>query len=110
MSQTTDENTAEGNQFVLPIILAVLGIIALGLALTWVNTQRTKLSYTDSLQNEVKNKQDLHNNLLFERENLLSPKALGELAEKLQLYTSKPGQVRRMDLAPKAEITHEGSR
>lgn len=108
MSQTPDETTAAGNQFVLPIILAVLGAITLGLALTWVNTQRTKLSYTDTLQNEVKNKQDLHNNLLFERENLLSPKALGELAKKLELYTSKPGQVRRMDLEPKAEISNEG--
>ena len=110
MSQATEETTTTGNQFVLPIILAVLGAITLGLALTWVNTQRTKLSYTDSLQNEVKSKQDLHNNLLFERENLLSPKALGEIAEKLQLYTSKPGQVRRMDLAPKTESANEGTR
>lgn len=108
MAQSTEEQSGLDNQLVLPIIFAVLGCIALGLALTWINTERTKLSYTDSLQNAVKTKQDLHNNLIFERENLLSPKSLGRLAEKLQLYTAKPGQVRRMDIAPKEERPDKG--
>lgn len=109
MSQTAEEKNDAGNQLVLPIILAVLGCITLGLVLTWINIERTKLSYTDDLQHKVKSKQDLHNNLLFERENLLSPLSLGALAEKLHLYPAKPGQVRRMDLAPKVPHEDEGS-
>lgn len=102
MSQATENKQETGNQCVLPIILAVLGCIALGITLTWLNTERIKLGYKiDRLQQTERTKKDLHSNLLFERENLLSPKALGKLANKLELYTAKPGQVRRMDLPVK---------
>ncbi len=108
MAQVSEEKFEAGNRLVLPIILAVLGCIALGLTLTWLNTERIKLGYrVDKLQRQEKTEKDLHSNLLFERENLLSPKALGALADKLELYTAKPGQVRRMDL-PARQDTMQG--
>ena len=95
----TGENP--GQYLVLAMIVSVLGSLALGLTLVWLNLERTRLAYDiRTMQREVGIRADLGAKLQAEREFLLSPHVLGAKAEQLGLYTAKPGQVRRMGLAP----------
>lgn len=110
MSQATDHKgkEEESNYLILPLIISVMGCIAIGLVLVWLNIERTKIAYNiRNLQNEESVRKDLNANLLIERENLLSPHALGDMANRIGLYTAKPGQVRRMDLMREVQIETE---
>lgn len=87
-----------GQKLVLPLVMAVACLAALGLTLVWLNVERTKLAYkVRGLQREVEQRLDLNAKLGIEREHLLSPHELGKKAETLGLGAAKPGQIRRVE-------------
>jgi hypothetical protein len=88
------------------MIVSFMGSLALGLTLVWLNLERTRLAYDiRNMQREVSIRADLGAQRQAEREYLLSPHVLGAKAEELGLFTAKPGQVRRMGLAPDFDET-----
>jgi len=88
--------TGQGG-LVLPMVISVTILVALALALTWLNIERTKLAYrVRVLQNEVVRITDLNANLSIEREHLLSPHELRKKAERMGLGPARPGQIRRI--------------
>jgi|GEM_PF-919281 len=95
-----------GQYLVLAMIVSFMGSLALGLTLVWLNLERTRLAYDiRNMQREVSIRADLGAQRQAEREYLLSPHVLGAKAEELGLFTAKPGQVRRMGLAPDFDET-----
>jgi hypothetical protein len=82
---------------ILPLVISVTILVALALALVWLNIERTKLAYrVRVLQNEVARTTDLNARLSIEREHLLSPHELGRNAERMRLGPARPGQIRRI--------------
>ncbi len=96
------EKGAQGILWVL--IFTMVSLLALGLLLVWINIERTKLSYHQTiLEKELGIRKALNSQLANERDNLLAPKYLGDRAEKLGLFVAKPGQIRRIGQADEEE-------
>lgn len=94
----------ESQGMVLPLIVSVLVLVALGLGLVWMNSDRTKLAYKiHRLQKEENKREETRAKLEVERDSLLSPHELGKKADAMGLRTALPGQVRRMAPLPKNE-------
>ncbi len=99
-AQEEDEQT-----LVLPLILSVLGLLALGLTLVWLNLERTKLAYRlNILQKDLRIHTEYQTKVVIERDHLLSPAELGKKAVALGLHVAKPGQLRRLDGARNAPV------
>ncbi len=86
----------------LATVLAIFSLLGLGLILVWTNIERTKLAYSQIvLEKELVERRIINARLATERDNLLSPKYLGDRAEGLGLYVAKPGQIRRIEQGEK---------
>jgi cell division protein FtsL len=67
-----------------------------GLGLVWVNIERVDLAYEiKKLQTQIDNAQSLISKLQVERDNLVNPRRLDQLAKDYGLGPAKPGQIRR---------------
>ncbi len=88
-----------GQTLILPLILSVLCLVALGLMLVWMNIERTQMAYQMlSMKDEVTRLSDLSAKLTVEKAHLLSQ--LGDRAKDMGLQPANPGQTRRMDPLP----------
>ena len=104
--QASSGGNGFNNDLVLPMIFSVTTCIALGLIVAWINLNRFQMGYAlPRLQAAVRKQADIQANLRAERENILS--RLGVKAEELGLYAARPGQVRRMDIAPNVPLQDE---
>jgi hypothetical protein len=66
--------------------------------MVWLNVERVDMAYgLKKLQVELDSKQSHASKLEAERDNLLSPYRLRELAEGLGLGPARPGQIRRLE-------------
>ncbi len=89
---------AAGRGWVLALALSVATGLALGLALVWVNIERTNIGYgVRRLQGELDGRLAHTTKLEVERDRLLSPYALDRKAKELGMRPAKSGQNRRMD-------------
>ena len=71
--------------------------LVLGLMLVWLNIERVDLAYEmKSRQGVLEQKHSLVNKLMIERDNLMSPNRLREMAGRLELGPAQPGQIRRI--------------
>jgi cell division protein FtsL len=71
--------------------------LMLGLTLVWLNMERVHMAYElKKLQAEVNNLEDHAAKLMVERDNLLSPYRLRELAAQYGLEEAGAGQIRMM--------------
>ncbi|WP_054651833.1 hypothetical protein [Salidesulfovibrio brasiliensis] len=88
--------TMEGSRFGL--ILALLaGALTLGLTSVWLNIGRMDMAYDiRNMERELDRRKTVMVKLEVERNNLLSPYRLGQLAEELGLVVPEPGQIRRI--------------
>lgn len=82
----------------LLLIVSVLGCVALGLTLVWLNTERTRLALrAHALQREMEERQELRAKLEVEHASLVSPAVLIKKAASLGLRPALPGEIRRME-------------
>ncbi len=66
--------------------------------LVWLNTERIELSYAvQKNQQKISEMQVLGAKLEVEKNNLLAPYSLEQLAEKFNLQKPRPEQIRRFD-------------
>ncbi|MGE4291286.1 MAG: hypothetical protein AB7E32_03650 [Desulfovibrio sp.] len=82
-------------------LLVALVLVALGfrLASVWLNIERTDLAYgIEQSENDIERISKHVAKLEVERDNLLSPFQLKELAIKHGLGPAEPGQIRRLPL------------
>lgn len=88
--------TSDGSRFSL--ILALLaGALIFGLVSVWLNIGRMDMAYDiRNMEKELDRRRTVTAKLEVERNNLLSPYRLGELAKELGLVVPKPGQIRRV--------------
>ncbi|GHU92045.1 hypothetical protein [Candidatus Desulfovibrio trichonymphae] len=71
----------------------------MGLTLVWSNIERMDTTYfINILQNEFRERRDLHAKLEVERGRLLSPYELRRKAEKFGMREPRSGQVRRIEI------------
>lgn len=74
-----------------------VGALLLGLALVWLNVRRVDRAYElKQLATKLEEKEDLAAKLSIERDNLLSPYRLEQLAKEYGLRQARPGQIRRL--------------
>ncbi|GAB7079807.1 hypothetical protein [Megalodesulfovibrio paquesii] len=93
----------------LTVVLAVLHV--------WLNIERVDLAYRyRAIEEEIQNKANLVSKLQLERENLISPYRLQDMAGKLGLAPAQPGQIRKLPLmaegteaAGMADAAHDSS-
>ncbi|QGY40119.1 hypothetical protein GM415_08265 [Pseudodesulfovibrio cashew] len=80
------------------MILALLGAaLTLGLGAVWLNIERMDLAYDlRKMEKSLGQKEDLAVKLTVERNNLVSPYQLKELAGRQGLRVAAPGQIRRI--------------
>jgi uncharacterized membrane protein YccC len=91
------QDAANRTNWVLPMILSVGTALALGLALVWINIERTNLGYTVRRLTGQEESRFAHAmQLEVERDRLLSPYVLHQKAAELGMQPAKPGQNRRM--------------
>ena len=99
LKRLTQGEAASGQTLILPLILSVLCLVALGLMLVWMNIERTQMAYRMlTMKDEVARLSDLSAKLTVERAHLLSQ--LGERARDMGLQPANPGQTRRMAPLP----------
>jgi hypothetical protein len=83
---------------ILALLVSVMGSVALGLTLVWLNTERTRLALrAHALQREAADRMELNAKLEVERTYLLSPAVLSEKAAALGLRAALPGEIRRLE-------------
>lgn len=82
--------------WVAVMILLFAAALVQGLGLVWVNIERVDLAYEiKKLQTQADNAQSLISKLQVERDNLINPRRLDQLAKDFGLGPAKPGQIRR---------------
>ncbi len=85
--------------WILGMALSLISAMVLGLTLVWVNIERVDMAYgLKKLQVELDGKQSHASKLATERDKLLSPYRLRELAEGLEMRPAMPGQIRRIHI------------
>ncbi len=90
--------SANSRSLVLPLIISVLFLLALGLVLVWLNLERTKLSYQlNGMQKNLRVATEYNTKETIERDQLLSPAELTRKAVDMGLHTARPGQLRRVE-------------
>lgn len=87
-------------EWTLSMAFSLLVLLALGLALTWVNIERVDMAYElKRLQTDIDSQQALIGKLEVERNTLLTPERLRTLAREYGLNHARPGQIRRLSEA-----------
>lgn len=82
--------------WVVVMILLFVAALVQGLGLVWVNIERVDLAYgIKKLQTQADNAESLISKLQVERDNLVNPRRLDQLAKDYGLGPAKPGQIRR---------------
>jgi cell division protein FtsL len=81
------------------LVALVLAALGFRLASVWLNIERTDLAYgIEQAENDIEKISKHVAKLEVERDNLLSPFQLKELALKHGLGPAEPGQIRRLPL------------
>ena len=84
--------------WVLGAILSVVASLALGLTLVWLNIERMDMAYgLKVLQTEMDEKDALADKLVLERNNLVAPYRLRQLAQEYNMEPAGSGRIRRME-------------
>ena len=84
--------------WVLGAILSLVGSLALGLTLVWLNIERMDMAYgLKVLQTEMDKKDALADKLVIERNNLMAPYRLRTLAREYGMGPADSGHIRRME-------------
>ncbi len=91
-------NTKKENRgFSFLVFASIFGSLGLGLMLVWLNIERVDLAYeVRTHQTELDKKNQYITKLNVERDNLMAPARLRELARDLDLGPAQPGQIRRI--------------
>lgn len=88
-----------GRPGIWPVVALVLVALGLRLASVWLNIERTDLAYgIERTENDIERISKHVDKLEVERNNLLSPFQLKELANRHGLGPAEPGQIRRLPL------------
>ncbi|MDR3319980.1 MAG: hypothetical protein LBS77_03390 [Desulfovibrio sp.] len=99
MKKKSANKEQKGRGWILALSLELLASMLMGLILVWSNIERMDTTYfINMLQNEIREKQNLHAKLEVERGRLLSPRELKHHAEELGMKKPKAGHIRRMEL------------
>ncbi len=87
------------SQFVMRGLVLGGMTLLLGIGHVWLNMERTGLAYEyRAMEESLQEKKTLISKLQLERENLISPYRLKEMAGKLGLAPAQPGQIRKLSL------------
>ena len=75
-------------------------LLIFGLGLVWLNIERVDLAYElNKIQHEIDNVETLTAKLEVERNTLITPSRLREMATQYDLGPARPGQIRRVSPA-----------
>ena len=78
--------------------MSVVASLALGLTLVWLNIERMDMAYgLKVLQTEMDEKDALADKLVLERNNLVAPYRLRQLAQEYNMEPAGSGRIRRME-------------
>jgi len=89
---------SKADKTLLWMVLSLMGLaLSLGLGAVWLNIERMDLAYDlRKMEKSLDRKEDLAVKLVVERNNLVSPYRLKQLAGRLGLGVAAPGQIRRI--------------
>ena len=89
---------SQTDKTLLKMILTLLGAaLCLGMGAVWLNIERMDLAYDlRKMEKSLGKKEDLAVKLTVERNNLVSPYQLKQLAGRHALGVASPGQIRRI--------------
>lgn len=86
----------QASGFTFLVFASLFGSLGLGLLLVWLNIERVDLAYVVRTRlTELDKKNQYITKLTVERDNLMAPNRLRELARELELGPAQPGQIRR---------------
>ena len=87
------------SRFIMRGVFLVGITVVLAVMHVWLNIERVDLAYRyRAIEDEIQGKAALVSKLQLERENLISPYRLQDMAGKLGLAPAQPGQIRKLPL------------
>lgn len=93
-----------GREWAISMAFSLFLMLVFGLGLVWLNIERVDLAYEiNKLQNQAGEQEALIAKLQVERDTLITPGRLRELARHYGLGPARPGQIRR--ISESGEVT-----
>ena len=99
--------SALSREWAVSVAFSIVLLLVFGLGLVWLNIERVDMAYElNKMQRQIDDGETLVAKLEVERNTLITPSRLRELARQYNLGPAKPGQIRRVNAAGQVETSH----
>lgn len=90
----------------ISMAFSIVLLLVFGLGLVWLNIERVDLAYElNKMQRQIDEVETLSAKLEVERNTLITPSRLREVAQEYNLGPARPGQIRRVTAAGEVEAS-----
>ena len=90
-------------EWAVSMVFSIVLLLVFGLGLVWLNIERVDMAYElNKMQRQIDDTEALVAKLEVERNTLITPARLREVARQYDLGPARPGQIRRV--APSGEV------
>ncbi|KHK03422.1 hypothetical protein [Desulfovibrio sp. TomC] len=97
---------ALSKEWAISMAFSLALLLIFGLGLVWVNIERVDLAYElNKIQHQIDEREVLSSKLEVERNTLITPSRLRELAKERGLGPARPGQIRRVAASGEIEAS-----
>jgi cell division protein FtsL len=94
-------------EWAVSVAFSIVLLLVFGLGLVWLNIERVDMAYEiNKMQRQIDDVDTLVAKLEVERNTLITPSRLRELARQYDLGPARPGQIRRVNAAGEVETSH----
>lgn len=98
-------------EWAISMAFSIILLLVFGLGLVWLNIERVDLAYElKKIQHQIDDIETLTGKLEVERNTLITPSRLREMAEQYHLGPACPGQIRRVTVAGEVQASPLTSR
>ena len=96
--------SALSKEWAVSMAFSLILMLVFGLGLVWLNIEKVDLAYDfNTMQKQIDEKETLIAKLEVERNTLITPGRLREVARQYGLGPAKPGQIRRVSATGEVE-------
>jgi len=89
--------TTLSREWAISVAFSIVLLLVFGLGLVWLNIERVDLAYElNKMQRQIDDVETLSAKLEVERNTLITPSRLREVAQEYNLGPARPGQIRRV--------------
>lgn len=98
---------ALSREWAISVAFSIVLLLVFGLGLVWLNIERVDMAYElTKMQRQISDTDTLVAKLEVERNTLITPARLRELARQYNLGPARPGQIRRVNASGEVETSH----